>query len=383
MKKIISVLVLCIFSSVNTMWRINENSGLHGLKILHMGLQLGCIKDFEEVAKELGLDVTSWYIHSSALERDFFDGCACGSQVYNISAERAKRVWRLHKDFFDQFDVVMTSDTAPLSRIFLQHEWKKPQIIWVCNRFDYCHGPHTRAFPDPEYYRLISGAKDRPNVFVIPYTDFEWVYAAKKKVDLGRRTIRPVGAFEDTMRDGSQNSSIPSDVNKAETLFLYPRFDEARQVHFIQNQCKKIGVTTYHGTYNGPKDLEGFKAVLYIPYAWSNVALFENIQRGIVHFIPTASFLQRLHRQGNPIRPLTVGIVCNEYKYCDWYGEQFRDLFVFFDSWEELRDKVDSLDYKAFSEKVTKAARPLREATLQKWRDLFTEVSEVSARSSS
>ncbi len=378
MKKIISVIVLCVFSSTNTMWRINEGNGLHGLKILHMGFQLGCMKDFEEVAKELGLDVTSWYILSSKMEKDFFDGCMCGNQVYNISAERARRVWHLHKDFFDQFDVVMTSDTTPLSRIFLQHEWKKPQIIWVCNRFDYCHGPHTRAFPDPEYYHLITHAKDRQNVFVIPYTDFEWVYADRKKVDLGRRTIRPVGALEDTMRDGSQNSAIPPEIEKSETLFLYPRFDQPNQVKFIQDQCEQLDIATYHGAYNGPKDLEGFKGVLYIPYAWSNVALFENIQRGIVHFVPTVSFLQQLHRQGKPIRSLTVGIVLNDYKYCDWYSEQFKDLFVFFDSWDELKEKVDELDYASFSEYVTQVGNVLRETTLQKWRNLFKEVAELS-----
>ena len=61
-----------------------------------------------------------------------------GNAVYNIGHQRAETVWNRHKDYFDKFDVIVTSDTAPLSRIFLQNGWRKPLIIWVCNRFDYC-----------------------------------------------------------------------------------------------------------------------------------------------------------------------------------------------------------------------------------------------------
>lgn len=374
MKKIIIVLCCFILSTINAMWRINEGRGLHGLKILHMGFQLGCIKDFEAVAQELSLDVTSWYILSATFKKDFFDGCVCGNQVYNISAERAQRVWDLHKDFFNQFDVIMTSDTAPLSRIFLQNNWQKPLIIWVCNRFDYCHGPHTSAFPDKKFYQLMADAKNRPNVFVIPYTDFEWVYAAQKGIDLGRRTISPMGATESCMRDGTDTSMIPAHINKKETLFLYPRFDHPHQVAFIQDQCKKLGIVTYHGAYNGPKDLEGFKAVIYIPYAWSNVALFENIQRGIVHFVPTASFLQRLHKAGNLIRAQTVGIVFSAYRYCDWYADRYKDLFVYFDSWQELQEKINMLDYASFSQHVAKAGAALRQKTVTQWQILFQDI---------
>lgn len=356
------------------MARIESDESLYKLKTLHLGFQLGCIKDFEEVAKRLRLNVTSWYILSDKFQKDFFDGCACGNEVYNMSSKRARRVWDLHKDFFNQFDVIITSDTAPLSRIFLDNGWEKPLIIWVCNRFDYCHGVPKSTFPDVAYYELMKNARKRSNVFVIPYTDLEWVYAQGKGVDLGRRTIRPIGAVEDVMRDGTQDTLIPEYVNKQETIFLYPRFDHASQVDFIRDACNSLGVKLYHGAYNGPKDLEDFKGILYIPYAWSNVALFENIQRGIIHFVPTANFLKKLYREGKPIRSLTAGIILNEYKLCDWYNEEFADLFIYFDSWEELKEKIEKLDYKVFSKYVRSRGEDIASKTMTQWKQLFKEI---------
>lgn len=159
------------------------------LNILHMSFHKGCINEFNAVGKALGLQVTSWFIQSD-LPR--FDGSSTGGAIYNIGHERAEKVWNLHKDYFEQFDAVITSDTAPLSRIFLQNGWKKPLIIWVCNRFDYydaasldCH------FPDQEYYDLFKQAATMPNVKIISYTPYEHIYAAQKGIDIGTLTIKP------------------------------------------------------------------------------------------------------------------------------------------------------------------------------------------------
>ena len=58
------------------------------------------------------------------------------------------------------YDVVITSDTAPISRVFLEEQrWEdKSLIVWVCNRFDYSHRPAAHGFPDPAFYRLMQVA---------------------------------------------------------------------------------------------------------------------------------------------------------------------------------------------------------------------------------
>jgi hypothetical protein len=58
------------------------------------------------------------------------------------------------------YDVVITSDTAPISRVFLEAQrWEdKSLIVWVCNRFDYSHRPAAHGFPDATFYRLMQVA---------------------------------------------------------------------------------------------------------------------------------------------------------------------------------------------------------------------------------
>ena len=96
-------------------------------KILHITFHKGCKNEISAVAKALSLDLTTWFIPSFSGE--FLDGYSSGNALYNIGHHRAESIWNLHKEFFDQFDLIITSDTAPLSRIFLQNGWTKPLII--------------------------------------------------------------------------------------------------------------------------------------------------------------------------------------------------------------------------------------------------------------
>ena len=43
-----------------------------------------------------------------------FDGISSGNALYNVGHERAQNIWNKHKDYFNQFDAIITSDTAPL-----------------------------------------------------------------------------------------------------------------------------------------------------------------------------------------------------------------------------------------------------------------------------
>jgi len=353
---IVSILLLCNFCAVFE---------AAPFKILHMSLHKGCINDFAEVAQELSLDCTNWYIHDS---RDQFDPEAKGNDIYNITAERAKQVWQLNKEYFDEFDAIITSDTAPLSRIFLQNDWEKPLIIWICNRFDYHDGQSgSGKFPDKAYYDLFRAAIDKPNVKIISYTPYEHYYAHQKGVPIGTLTIRPIGCLPKEPIE-KFTSAIPATIHKAETIFIYPRMSAEQSKH-VQEKCTNVGITTYYSIYNGPDDLTDFKGVLYFPYAWSNLALFENIQRGIVHFVPTEQFVKEISRN-EPIPHFTS----TNFRLCDWYCDEYKDLFVYFDSWQDLQEKVKTTDYQSLHEKIKKAGLAHWHKNLDAWKDLFEEL---------
>jgi hypothetical protein len=357
--------------SLTFLFSAAADTNVHPLKILHISFHLGCIKDFEEVARELDLDLTSWYVLSSDLPREHFDGKTLGNAVYNITHERARMVWEKHKNFFNQFDVILTSDTAPLSRIFLQNGWQKPLIIWICNRFDYCdYATSEGKFPDREYYELFRAATHQPNVKIVGYTPYEHVYAKAKGIDTGSFTIKPLGSQEKGIRD-KHETSIPATINKSETFFIYPRLT-GDQLSYIKKKCSEIGLKTYSGRYNGPNDLEGFKGIIYYPYAWSNLAVFENMQRGIIHFIPSEKFILQMVHEGIPVRYVTL----NQFELVEWYSKDYRPFFVYFDSWEDLKEKA-SKDYGSLSAAVKKCTQEQRKTMLDRWHMVFDECSQI------
>lgn len=342
------------------------------IKILHLSFHRGCIKDFEDVSKSfLDLELTSWFIQDNPQQ---FDDLAKGSAVYNIGHDRAERVWRKNKDYFNQFDIILTSDTAPLSRIFLQNNWQKPLIIWVCNRFDYYDGASLDChFPDKEYYQLIRKASTLPNVRVISYTPYERFYALQKNVYWPELTIKPIGSMNDSLNN--QPSLIPSHIDKQNTLFVHPRLESwglhpGRQFDYIQSECNLRNVPVFTGSYRGPDDIKDFKGVIFFPYAWSNLILFENMARGIVHFVPTIRFVKELVQLNRPVTYFAL----DNLELCEWYLPEYKDSIVYFDSWDDLRHKINTTDYTSLKHKISEHGRLHRERMITLWRSVFNSL---------
>ena len=334
-------------------------------KILHLSLHRGCIAEIQRVAAHFDLDITSIFIQD--MPSKWLDGHVEGNNIYNISHDVAKRAWDKHETFFDQFDGIITSDTAPRSRIFLQNNWKKPLIIWICNRFDYYdQGSNRTNFPDPEYYQLFSQATKNPYIRVVPYTDFEAVYAQNKGITVHEPTIKPCTLAEEPFT----KSSIPTDIVKTRTFFLPPYQNETVFMNLAEH-CKSLQIPAYCGRYNGPQDLKGFKGIIHLPYALSNLALFENIQLGIIYFVPSLSFIKKLSKQG---RYWFQDIGQSSIEQSEWYKPENAPLFVYFDSWKDLQHKITTLDYETKKRTVLYVAQNHKKTMLNRWNTIFKEL---------
>jgi len=341
-------------------------------KVLHMSYHMGCIKDFADVAKELNLDLCSWHIFSKPI--DYLDGISTGFDIYNITHDKADRIWLKHKAFFEQFDVIITSDTPVLARPFLQNSCKKPLIIYMCNRFDYDHGG-KEEFPDKELYDLFRQATKNENVKVIASTPYEHTYASLKGVITGNSIIKPLGSLETDLRFTDTTKNIPAEVDKPNTFFIYPQINN-EQYKFVYTECKQLGLKGHTGKYNGPNDLTEFKGIIYVPYQAANWVLFEGMNRGFVFFVPSKKFLRELISQDK------VRVCCyfNPELYLndfidemEWYLDAHKDLFVFFDSWQDLKLKTETIDYQAVRKSMQLFGAFERHATLERWKKVFSQ----------
>ena len=369
MKTIISFAIFCsfIFCEVFSLENHDKNKQL---KILHLTFHRGCEKEINAVAKELSIHVDTWFIPDLAPLS--FDGTTKGNALYNIDHTRAERIWNLHKDEFNRYDAILTSDTAPLSRIFLQNGWKKPLIIWICNRFDYWDGASLDChFPDKEYYQLFNKARYRPNVYVVAYNEFEHYYAKTKGVDTGTLTIKPCALNIPICT----KSSIPSSVIKNETFFLPPYHNETNFKNLSQF-LGELGIVNYCGRYNGANDLADFKGIIHLPYAWSNLAFFENISQGLPYFIPSIKFLEELIEEGNYFFPNLNSLYHDKlYSLTEWYSPDHKDIITYFDSWDDLKIKIEQTDFVSKKEEIKENAYLLQQTMLKRWKEIFNKIS--------
>ena len=289
------------------------------MKILHVTHHEGCKISIDFMCKKLGYELETQRANWN----------------YNISHSLAEELWNRYKDYYNSFDCIITSDTSSLARIFLQNGYTKKLIIWVCNRFDYAdQATNNCGFPDASFYRLFEESKNNPNVFIRSYTKFEHEYASKyRNINWSNDVIRP--ATE--VNINTESEFFPSGQKKSDTFFI-TRYHNDNIYMDLKERCDSIGIPNYRGEYKGPSDLSGIKGIIHIPYAWSNLAIFENWSLGNVYFIPSREYLLNLSNGGNffwspPFDREYIGS-------SEWYLPEHSDLFVYFDSFDHLSQLV-------------------------------------------
>lgn len=334
---------------------------------LHLTFHKGCVREIEYVAQELGIEITTLFIPDC--KPYTFDPMSHGNVLYNMTKERANRIWKNLSDYFNTFDTILISDTTPIARIFLENNWQKPLIIWICNRFDYADQETFEAdFPQQDYYDLIKNAIHLSNVRIFSFMDFEKIYMAEKGIIIGNLSIKPCAPINQII---SSTSFIPSIIDKSKTFFIPPYHNDTIFIS-LKEKCDELNIPAYGGKYNGPSNLRGFKGIIHIPYSWSTIAFFENMQLGVPYFIPSYNFLKQLIQSSNSFFHPEGQFFLNEqfYRLSEFYNGQHPNI-IYFNSWHDLQEKVKNTDFSFLKEAIEEYAKIHRKKMLQKWEDIF------------
>lgn len=330
------------------------------MRILHLSFHTGCHNDITYLVSELNKDRND-KIKLSFME--FNDGT---KGKYNVGHERAEKYYNKHLEYFNTFNVIITSDTAPISRVFLQNNWDKKLIIWINNRFDYCdEATNDCNFPDKEYYDLFKDTVNKENVKIIGYTAFENFYCKNiRNIDIGNKVIKPIGCNSHIYN----NMNMTNVENKSNTFFVGSYHNDNIMIN-LSNKLKELNINVYNGRFNGPKDLAEFKGVIHIPYAWSNYSLFEGIQNNILYFIPSKSFFLELKKDKEffwspPYRDENLEI-------SEWYNEENKDCFIYFNNWDDLKVKTLTINYKKKKEMMKCFGEKHKTKMINLWKEIL------------
>ncbi len=228
------------------------------MKILHLTFHRSPQYDLEYICQKFNFDLETLYFHDYASN-------IYKPNRYKVTEERAEAWWRDKKDYYQSFDLIITSDTAALSRIFLRHidELRPRLIVWICDRFDYA------IEADKQYPLLLNSLVQERKLRLIPNTEIERIYCKQRGVTVVEAVIRPLGHRLPGREMLSPQGVALMEEGDYETGFYISMYHNETKFINLHRHCSKLGLKTVHGVHRGADSLKRFKAIIHIPYAWS------------------------------------------------------------------------------------------------------------------
>lgn len=319
-------------------------------KILHLTFHYGTANDLNYIFNKLGYEITL------LLTTDL---------PYTISEQLAQQLWEENKEYFQSFDIIITSDTAGLSYPFLLHlnELKPKLIIWICNRFN------ISMENEYGFLQLFKAAVQHPKVSIIPYTQYEVIWCKNFGIQLNNDVIHCLGRHE--VPYISEPNVMARCFRPIDTSF---RFRDVKDSVFVQDYhnnhklydfLKSQNVSVSFGKYMDINEIKDYKAVVSFPDAFSKIFQMEAIQHGIILLLPSLKCLKQLIK--DPYYTFTSKQYITEdlLNICEYFN--YPDCFVFFDSIDELPQIIERIDVAKIKKILKDTREIIHDDILEKW----------------
>jgi hypothetical protein len=340
------------------------------MRVLHISHHYGCLKDHQYICKNLNIELENIFTPWMGGDTNFPAG------YFTPTKDLCNDIWNKNKDYFNSFDYVITSDTAPLSRIFLQNinNFKGKLNIWVCNRFDY----DVRG--DSYYYSLFKETSTNPNINVIPYTNFETYWMNQFGISPNKETITPIGLSLKEKLNSREQYSIGFDgktysMEEASGDVLVSRYHNdyifQNSILICKNQNLKAVVANYRGAEELKNIVDNFICFLAMPDAYSKFATFEYMQNLMPVIVPSKNYLLNLTKQPN--YHFSTGINENTVDYCEWYNESYSKYAVYINSMDEIKEAVEFIkkNKNGIQLIIKEEAKQHKIKILNKWKKIY------------
>lgn len=337
------------------------------MKVLHLSHHYGCLKDHQYVCEKLNIEVeTQFSIWNQIIPRD----------TYRITKDYANQVWKDNCDYFNSFDYIITSDTAPLSRIFLQNmeEMKPNLIVWVCNRFDY------NMNGDNEYYSLIREAIKWDRVKIIPYTEFERIWATQFDINITEEVIRPIGITSNTLLTGETSDNMVGFGGDYEKItesgdILISRYHNDTLFQDSKKLFESYNLKATLCKYRGREELKNlgtlYNAFFILPEQYSKLVAFELMHFKIPVILPSENLI--LHLSRLPNYWFGSGLYKETVDVCEWYNEYYDKFAVYIDDFSEIPEAYQTvINHKDQICGIMEECSLLhQQKTLDQWRKIY------------
>jgi hypothetical protein len=124
--------------------------------------------------------------------------------------------------------------------------------------------------------------------------------------------------------------------------------------------------------YGGPLILSTYKAIIFLPYQVSIMKMMENFRYGVPMIIPSEKLLRKLIKSNYYFCSREVFKIPNGVReYVEFYNDEFRDLFIYFDNFTEIPDIIQKTDFKTLREKEKEFMRNYEKKAIKMWEEVL------------
>lgn len=216
-------------------------------------------------------------------------------------------------------DIVVISDMNTLPEVAVRADQFKKLVLWVRNRCT------------KDEYEQIRNLAVRDNVQMVVTSPYEKWYMQSQNINTDRMTIIV-----------SSNTISPVPIIDRDKLFLCAGLKESYFKRVIV-ACAAQGISVRDESYRA-KTYGTLENMICMPGIMPDHLLFELLKQGTVPFVPTIRFLKRL---GFAPSEVTGMIHASE-----WYREEYAGFVQYFNSWGDLKAKMQETDYMALAKKM-------------------------------
>jgi hypothetical protein len=329
------------------------------MNALHLTSHIGTTKNIENVFKFLNIEnklITQKCVNSS----------------FYYSETTANEIWNYYSDKLDNISVLIFTDTSMVARPFLQNIEKHNCliVIHITNRFDW----GIWGFKDELYYNLYAEMSNNDRVIFCADNNYDQYYAMTHNIQfLYEDSIKLTPLIRENML-----------LHKKNKFFVYNRGTKINQYEkYLKNL--DIEYDLYGEGYDRFKDNESiteYKGFIHLPYQTNIQSLWENLGYFIIYFVPSKTFITELITQDNSWyyweeknRPHELLI--QSIKLSEWYSEANEELFEYFESWDDLKYKIENITDEYIVNKKHKIKNFIENSNnvnIQRWKNILKQL---------
>jgi hypothetical protein len=344
------------------------------MKFFNLDCHISVIADLKQIFESLGHEVTSWSVsgHNFVFDRDPVKVDIINQHTWlQLDDDMCDRFYQRYKDELSSYDAFIC--TYPLTFSKLYEKFKKPIILHVPIRYEVPF--HNNKEKWENFNEYLRNGIDRGFIIPVANSEYDKRYF-EFFVERECKFIPNICEYTNTKWNPMKNQ------------FLY-----SGRLPINLDKSKIVNKDTL-GKYKW-SDLSEFKGIIVIPYTCSTMSIFEHYTANIPLFFPTKRYMMELYksfgnfvlseltwnrifnlppgsiiecdRSNDPNAYNNLEIMSNWIDYSDFYNQDSMPHIIYFDSQEDLLDKLETTNLIEVSEKMSNFNKLRREKVYNEW----------------